>query len=283
MKKINYLFTLMAGMALMSGCLKDKVNLDPELSNNVIEFKNVATIVSPITAKLPLYILAFDKAGDLPIPITVSYSGPEASAPNDITVTLAVDNALVTAYNTDQSTAYEALPSALFTPVLSLVIPKGQRTATANFVLKTALFDLSKLYALGLKITQTSSGVISKNFSSIVINTIAKNKYDGTYKYTTSANTSLQPNKNTTTVLETVGENRIQMKPGLLDTYSNLCFYNIDPVTNQITVECPSLRVQEPQDLRSKYNPATKTLTVFWKQGNGGRTFEEVMVYTGPR
>ena len=52
-----------------------------------------------------------------------------------------------------------------------------------------------------------------------------------------------------------------------------------DPLTNAVTVTCPSLGVQTPQDTRSKWDPATKTMTVFWKQGNGGRTFEEKLVY----
>ncbi|MGE8422876.1 MAG: DUF7015 domain-containing protein [Sphingobacterium siyangense] len=33
----------------------------------------------------------------------------------------------------------------------------------------------------------------------------------------------------------------------------------------------------------SKYDPATKTLTVNWTSNGGGRTFEEKFVYTGPR
>jgi len=73
------------------------------------------------------------------------------------------------------------------------------------------------------------------------------------------------------------------MSPGLLDTYSNAVSYTVDPLTNAVTVTCPSLGVQTPQDTRSKWDPATKTMTVFWKQGNGGRTFEEKMVYLRSR
>ena len=286
MKKITKYLAIALIPFLLSSCLKDDPNnLDPKLgTNNVIEFKNISQIASVSTSKIPLYITAFEStATSVDIPIVLNYAGAETDAPVDINVTIAVDPTLVDKYNTDQDDDLTPLPVSLYTPTLNVTIPKGQRTGTAIFKVKPTSFNLSLRYALGLKITNVSSGVISGNFSSIVINTIAKNKYDGTYNFKTSASTSLQPNKNEDVELQTVGETRLQLKPGLLATYSNLVFYNIDPVTNQITVECPSLGVQTPQDPRSKYDPATKTLNVFWKQRNGGRTFEETIKYLGPR
>lgn len=285
MKKITKYLAIALTTLCFTSCLKDDPNnLDPKTgTNNVIEFKNISTI-APGTVTLPLYITAFEStAASVDIPIVLNYAGAESNAPEDINVTIAVDPALVTKYNKEHDDDLTPLPTNLYTPTLTVTIPKGQRTGTAVFKVKPTSFDLSLRYALGLKITNVSSGVISGNFSSIVINTIAKNKYDGTYNFKTSASTSLQPNKNESVELQTVGANRLQLIPGLLATYGNLVYYNIDPVTNQITVECPSLGVQTPADPRSKYDPSTKTLNVFWKQRNGSRTFEETIKYLGPR
>jgi hypothetical protein len=68
-----------------------------------------------------------------------------------------------------------------------------------------------------------------------------------------------------------------------LGTYSNAVSYDINPTTNAITVTCPSLGVQTPQDTRSKYDPATKTMTVFWKRRSGSAKFEEKLVYKRSR
>jgi hypothetical protein len=140
--------------------------------------------------------------------------------------------------------------------------------ATHNFVIPIAIQD-------------AGGYDIASNFRMIFLVLKGKNAYDGKYHYTTTANTSLQPSLDKNVVLTTAGTQRLHF--GLLGTYSNDVWYTINKETNQITVECPSLGVQEPQDPRSKYDPATKTLHVYWKQAGGGRTFEETFVYTGPR
>lgn len=143
-----------------------------------------------------------------------------------------------------------------------------------------ALFALHN-FVIPIAIQDAGGYEIADNFRMIFLVLKGKNAYDGKYHYTTSAITSLVPSADKNVTLTTAGTQRLHF--GLLGTYSNDVWYNIDPVTNQITVECPSLGVQEPQDTRSKYDPATKTLHVYWKQGDGKRTFEETFVYTGPR
>jgi hypothetical protein len=184
MKKILTLFTLVAGMALMTGCLKDTVNLDPEKSNNVIEFKNLATISSPSTSKYPKYSISFDVTSTYDLNLVVNYAGAEPTAPQDIVVDIAVDATVVSTYNTDNGTSYVPLPSNLYTSTTKVTIPQGQRSAVAKFVLKPNQFDLTKSYALGVKITNTSFGVVSGNFGAAVYTVTAKNKYDGVYKVT---------------------------------------------------------------------------------------------------
>lgn len=137
-------------------------------------------------------------------------------------------------------------------------------------------------FVLPIKIEDAGGYDIASNFRMIFLVLKGKNDYDGKYHYTTSENTSLVPNADKNVTLITAGLTKLTF--GLLGTYSNKVVYNIDPATNKITVvSCEGLGVQTPPDPRSKYDPATKTLKVYWKQANGARTFEETFVYTGPR
>jgi len=169
--------------ATMTSCLDDKLSLDPANSVNVVEFKNPTDFLSPYGSKYALYTKAFDLAPENNFPITVSYSGANV-APEDITVTLGTDPAALTQYNTEQGTAYDLIPASLYVLPTSVVIPKGQRTASVALKFKTNNFDFSKAYVLPVQIKSISSGTISGNFGTILINVNAKNKYDGVYTVT---------------------------------------------------------------------------------------------------
>ncbi|RZL55128.1 MAG: DUF1735 domain-containing protein, partial [Pedobacter sp.] len=260
---------------------------DPEKAGgNIIEFMNPSEIAvhGSTTA---LYVLSYPIVPtETIVPISVAYVGAENGAPQDITVNIGLDNqALIDQYNTENSKSYEFMPAAWYSiKSTSVVIPKGAKSASFNVGIRTSLFDLTKTFAVPVKITSASHGIISTNFSRVLLAFGAKNPYDGLYRYQTSAITSLVPNADKTNVpLVTTGPNTVEPRPGLLATYSNQVVYTIDPTTNAVTVTCPSLGVATPQDTRSKWDPATKTLKVFWKQGNGGRTFEETYTYTGVR
>lgn len=169
--------------ATLTSCLDDKLTLDPSDSVNVIEFKNPSNFASPYGSKYPLYTRAFDLAPENDYPITVSYSGANV-APEDITVSLGVDDAAITQYNAEQHTAYELIPAALYTIPASVVIPKGQRTATVSMKFKSSSFDFSKNYILPIQIKTVSTGTVSGNFGTILLGVSVKNKYDGRYNVT---------------------------------------------------------------------------------------------------
>lgn len=277
--------TLLAPLAITS-CLKDNELIGPGADGsvaNIIEFGNVSAPASNATSSIPLYSLSFDMNPTGVLNLKVKCVGAE-TAREDIRVAVNVNNALLETYNGENKTDFVAMPADQYAlSSTEVIIKKGTREITLPINLKPSLFTFDHDYAIGLSIVSASSGVISGNFGNIILNLSGKNAYDGTYQYTTSANTSLVPNANKTVRLVTVGANRVLLSPGLLGTYSNEVYYNIDPVTFAVTVECPSLGVQTPQDTRSKYDPVSKKLTVFWKQGNGGRTFEETFTFTGPR
>ncbi|TDE16498.1 DUF1735 domain-containing protein [Dyadobacter psychrotolerans] len=176
-----------AGLALLTfaftSCLKDDITLDPDKSTNVIEFKNPGSFLSPSGSKYSMYTKAFDLAPENDYPITVSYSGADV-APEDITVTLGIDTPAIAQYNEEQETEYELIPTTLYTLPATVVIPKGQRTAVVALKIKSANFDFSKAYVLPIQIKSVSSGIISGNFGTILLNLNAKNKYDGVYTVT---------------------------------------------------------------------------------------------------
>ena len=186
MKKlfVNTFLLLSTGL-LITSCLKDDLVLDPNKTNNVIEFGNPADIASPEGAKYYLYSPALEIKTEIDLPITVSYSGAQ-TAPQDISVKVAVaSTTVIDEYNTQQGTNYIILPSNLYTfSTTDLVIPNGQRTSSFNIKFKTAQFDLTKNYVLPITITSASFGIISGNFRTILLNIKAKNKYDGIYNVT---------------------------------------------------------------------------------------------------
>jgi len=183
-KNILKALSLLFIMGVFSSCLKDdSLILNPDKGVNVVEFANPAQIASPASAVLPLYTFAYDIVPSVTLPLTVSYSGPEATAPQDITVKFAIDETMLDKYNEDQETEFTLIDPAVYTlPTTELVIKKGESKASTTITFNPTKFDLEASYALPLKITSVSSSVISGNFGSIIIGVNAKNKWDGRYK-----------------------------------------------------------------------------------------------------
>lgn len=184
MKRIFNILALIVVSTAVSSCFKDvDIPLDPSKTQNVVEFKNPSDIVSPPGSPYALYSNSFEIEPESTFPIAVSYSGAN-TADRDIVVKLGVNAAAVDAYNDDQDTDYEALPTELYSMPAEVTIPKGSRTASVTIKLKTAQFDFSKNYVLPVQITSASHGVVSGNFSTILLGVGAKNKYDGVYRST---------------------------------------------------------------------------------------------------
>jgi hypothetical protein len=177
---------LLLTVTSFTSCLKDdSLVLDPDKTSNVIEFANPAQIVANGTP-FALYSFSYELASSPSLPITISYSGPEVTAPRDITVDFAVGSvADIETYNEATDESYELLqPTSYTLSTNQVVIKAGTSKATFNLLLKPSTFDFSKSEVLPLTITSASSGIISGNFKTILINVSAKNKYDGLYAVT---------------------------------------------------------------------------------------------------
>lgn len=118
--------------------------------------------------------------------VTVSYLG-SGNAPQDIQVSLAVDNDLLASFNAESSfqdywgiTADIPDASDIWSIPASVTIPKGQKSASVKIKLKNSL-ELGYPYAIPLKITQSSYGTVSTNQASAIYLFQHVNLYDGQY------------------------------------------------------------------------------------------------------
>lgn len=169
----------------LSSCLKEApMNIDVSKTNNVIEFNNTGDNKATASSEFPRFHsdLGTIAPGDsATFNVNVSYSGADV-APQDITVTLAVDEAALEKYNAEDGTDYVVPPSTIYSLPTTVVIKQGtQQTQIKVSIISSSDFDFNVNYALPLKITTVSTGIISANFSTAIYSFGARNQRDGHY------------------------------------------------------------------------------------------------------
>lgn len=179
----------------LAACLDDsKYALDPNGTNNVIEFYDPSVPSSPSGAVYPAWVRAFPLGEEDQFEQIINYAGPNSND-KDIVLELEVDPLALEEYNTqltvglngadplDESfVPYELLPEDLYDIAdLTVTIPKGERTATVSVTIYPNDFDLSKRFALPLRIKSASSGVLSAHFSVGIFAIVIKNEFDAAY------------------------------------------------------------------------------------------------------
>jgi hypothetical protein len=119
----------------------------------------------------------------------------EAALNSSSTVVLQKDDALITAYNTENETEYIPLPTSLATTTpaaaadgkLTLEFAQGEfgKAIIVN-VPDATKFDFSKQYAVAYKLVSvTGTGALSEGATKeIIVQVGVKNKYDGVYEVT---------------------------------------------------------------------------------------------------
>jgi len=308
-KNILKSLALLLAVTSLSSCLKDdRLVLDPAKGHNVIEFANPAQIVQNGTPS-PMYSFSYEFASTPTLPVTVSYSGPEATAPQDITVKIAVGAlSKITEYNTATNNSYTMLQSGSYSlSATEVVIKAGTSKATFNVLLKPSTFNLAAAEVLPLTITSASSGIISGNFNTILLNVSAKNTYDGIYamqagsfvqRYSSPTTPTVGDALNGSTVanadltLTTVGANTVQI--GNLKWAGNNSGVGgidnlqatVDPATNLVTMKAlGNATLANIPGSVNKYDPATKTFTLNfdWNQTGAKRVYSLVIKYKSSR
>ena len=185
--KINNLFTkfiLFSGILSMASCLKDDAVENKEIGVTDTEGQEWVSIpkASKTNTVNVFAIESVDQIQHLSLfEVAYDYVNP---AKADVSVTLEVDNSLVT--KADPSAVI--LPASVYTiPSLTIKVPAGKRLSE-SFILdiNTVTLDPTEVYGIGLKLASVdpSSARIASNLNSIVLLFTVKNRWDGEYEVT---------------------------------------------------------------------------------------------------
>jgi hypothetical protein len=162
MKKKLYLITtilLSAAVLSLSSCLKDSRYVDFSKGSNVVDFAT-QTFGSDAITETP----DTDANGTIvrQFAINVATVNPPKTA---TTVTLAIDNSIVTSYDAaNPAVTYLPMPASAFKFTSTTVtVPAGQQYAIVSVTFYKNLLDPSKSYMLPIKIASAPGFTISGN------------------------------------------------------------------------------------------------------------------------
>jgi len=306
--RLKYLIAIFVASILFASCLKSKNDLLENLDND------------PGSIVVSIYDIALegghtDKTVALePNPpvetlnlITLRLLAPKQKPSSDVTATITVDNSGIPA-------GFLPLPTGAYSiPSMTIKFPKDSSDVVIPITITKATLDPSKQYALGIRVSTVSEGIISSTGNYFVVKFLVKNKYDGLYKVTGTmvdlTNATLTGNYPLEFELRSTGANTNAVYDHNTGTQTHLILsggapsqygsyglnITFDLVTNKITSIVNSFG-QPSANGRSAgldptgvnaYDPVTKTIKIKYfllQPGSTVRTiFDETWVYTGPR
>tara|TARA_R110002020_G_scaffold448314_1_gene661085 strand:+ start:4036 stop:4881 length:846 start_codon:yes stop_codon:yes gene_type:complete len=262
----------------LTSCLDEDPLFDPDKTTGVIELVEQAPLVA-VGSIYPLNRLTFEAVPEDQIEVIVQYSGAY-DAPEDIDVTVEVSPSDIEAYNEDQGLSdgdeYVLLDASKYSfpgggNSVTVTIPKGEKRVSIMMTVKPDQFGFDANYALPLRISSASSGVVSGNFSHMIYAVIPNNQWAGDYDHTYSG--SLGSGSNIVH-MSTIGEFRTTSS--LIGVYSNQTIIEIDPVNNYASVISVSGLGNATNFPENYWDPETKTIYV--KYTVGTRTMTETFV-----
>jgi hypothetical protein len=168
------------------------------------------------------------------VEVTLSTANLTLSSP--VTVTLALDQAGLDAYNAANGTTYTMLdPADYTTPAnMQVTIPAGQQIVPFVLHINESLIDFSTDPALAFKIASVTGGAtIATNLSSIILPIKLRNPYEGTYAVTGYFVHPAAPRAiNLTKSLATISAITSQ---GYVGDLGSTMTFDTDPVTNVVS------------------------------------------------
>ncbi|SFB58863.1 DUF1735 domain-containing protein [Algoriphagus aquimarinus] len=279
MKNILYRIGMFGVAALtLTSCLDEDPLFDPEKTTGIIEFVEQAPLVA-VGSVYPLNKLTFEAVPADQIEVIVQYSGAY-NAPEDLVVTVELSPSDLPTYNADQGLTgvdqYVMLDAGSYTlpgggSTVSVTIPKGEKRVSFMIDVKPDKFKFDANYAIPLKISSASSGVVSGNFGHMIYAVIPNNQWAGDYDHTYSGSLGSGTN---VVHMTTIGEFRTTSN--LIGVYSNQTIIEIDPVNNYASVISVSGLGNATNYPENFWDPATKTIHV--KYTVGSRTMTETYV-----
>jgi hypothetical protein len=300
MKQLSFSIILLSMFAL-TGCLKDD-DFGPKYGIRIDENKAVAF---PQAAKSPVTVGITGQAAPLTVTGPLITLEGSSRPTTDVKVRLQYDSAAA------RRMGLVPLPAGSYTlSTLEPVIPAGKDTI-GNLrltVTNTHLLDPNIKYGVGFTIVGVDGGYkIAENMKTMVIGFTIKNKYDGVYRLQGYHNRSPYTFPYDVEIhLVTNGPNEVYFywpevrsighPIGVSATstswYGDAIAPSIvfDPVTNMVTdvynlTPGTVITMFTGAGSRvSKWNPATRAITVDWNYANNPlRAFFDDLTYIGPR
>ncbi|HMI63826.1 MAG TPA: DUF1735 domain-containing protein [Puia sp.] len=278
-------FCAVAALISLGGCLKkNEMNIDPETASSVVTLSPTGSNKATTASSYQRYYSDFGvvKVGDhASFNLNVEYSGGE-TAQSDITVNIALDTAALSKYNKQDELEYEVPPVSTIHMPSSVVIKKGTQLSQNKITIDiNGDYDFGAAYALPIKITSVSSGIISTNLGTSIYSFGVRNDYDGHYSmkgYSVRAGDPVKTGNFTNDDginLLTGGLKIVQFED--LQVWADLTGVGIDyPVLtvnsdNTVTIVSAGGATNAP-GYPSRYDPATKTFYISFTWGTGGPT-----------
>lgn len=184
MKPVNHICIALLLAVSISSCLKRDSVFDATDSPAVVEFSNTGT---PTIDTFPLFksdVGALKEGDSATFNINIAYVSA-SGAPNDVEVSLSVNEADLTAFNKAAGTSYSMPPADVYTLPAQAVIHKGANEVQLKVPVKrTAAFNYDASYAIPVKITSAGGAGISSAFGQAIYAFSARNSYDGAFTVT---------------------------------------------------------------------------------------------------
>ena len=274
----NYLsLCLAATIALsMTSCLKDDAHF--------VDFTATAPVIDIPTSAF-YGVVANQGLSIQTAPVSYSFnvnlSGPQTLG-QDVTVNLAVDPSVLTAYNAANGTNYQPLPAALYQfTATTTTIKAGQRLAPVALNFFSGADKITDQvgynnanYALPIRVTGTSNNLaVSSNFGYKIISLKLKNQYDGTYAATGTFTHPVNGPRaiNEEKELQTIDLNTVQTNFADLGGSGWLMQLRVNADNTVTLTPKGAASTATVQFGVNKYDPATKTYTLNYKYaGSGG-------------
>lgn len=272
----------------ITGCLKDD-----DFDNGTIQsVHNNGDLIRPVEIKLTaadasnFFVLAVDNSDndttvDL-VPINLATSEP---APQDLHVTVSLDDALVDNYNAENGTAYAVPASTIFTIVNpEVIIPKGSHTGYVQIKFKPSDF-IGADWALGFRISsiQETGYTISGNLNTGVTVIAIKNQYDGLYDaegYFTHP--VFFGDYSSEWSLATSGPNSVTFQLNTTVLFGAFITLTVN-ADNSVDISSNDVALDPYDAAKNYYTPDDRTFHLDFGYSGGTRHLTGTATYTGPR
>ncbi|QJW90980.1 DUF1735 domain-containing protein [Spirosoma taeanense] len=266
MKKFLYVVAAAGLTASLSSCLND--------DEHYVDFKNVGAI-----AEIPssAFYGIEDARSYLQVAAATDSFDVNIASPNmpsqNTDVTVAIDPAALTAYNTQNGTNYQILPASLYkllTPTVT--VRAGTRLAPVAFQLNTTTLKFTDNYAVPFVLKSATNGVtVSSNYGTKIIAIKLRNNYEGTYQATgqfvhpTAGTRAINRSK----TLNSIDANTSQTEYADLGGSGFLMWLRVN-ADNTVTIIPRGSTPTTVQTGTNSYNPATRTFTLSYQYAGAG-------------